>query len=88
MDVAQCCRGVAGCRGEDLCYSCIMAILIMMVSLAVHTFENFGLLVDSNLVLLGRTAGTYLWEGHNLKAEFRWRFSNPGYRSLLFWGCN
>lgn len=62
-----------------------MAILIMMVFLAMHTFENFGLLVDSNLVLLGRTAGTYLCEGHNLKSEFRWRFSNPGvgYRSLL-----
>ena len=63
-------------------YSCIMPITVMVVSLAVRAFENFELLVDSNLLLLGKTAGTYLCEGQILKSEFRWRFSNPrvGYR--------
>lgn len=40
-------------------YSSIMAITIMMVSLAVCMFENLEVLVNLNLSLLGKAAGTY-----------------------------
>lgn len=47
-----------------------MAITIMMVSLAVCTFENLELLVNLNLLLLCKAAGTYVSGGLNLDTDF------------------
>ena len=51
-------------------YSSIMAITIMMVSLAVCMFENLELLVNLNLSLLGKAAGTHFSGGLNLDIDF------------------
>lgn len=51
-------------------YSFIMAITITVVSSAVCTFENLELLVNLNLLLLCKAAGTYVSEGLNLDIDF------------------
>lgn len=51
-------------------YSSIMAITIMMASLAVCTFENLELVVNLNLLLLGKAAGTSLSGCLNLDIVF------------------
>lgn len=51
-------------------YSSIMAITVMMASLAVCTFENLELVVNLNLLLLGKAAGTYFSGCLNLDIDF------------------
>lgn len=51
-------------------YSSIMAVTIMMVSLAVRMFENLELLVNLNLSWLGKAGGTYFSGGLNLDIDF------------------
>ncbi|KAM9245574.1 mRNA-decapping enzyme 1B [Leptosomus discolor] len=47
-----------------------MAVTIMMVSLAVCMFENLELLLNLNLSLLGKAAGTYFSGSLSLDADF------------------